>query len=70
MINLGIPVIPYMMREIEKGDSELIPAVSYLTDGDISEDASPTECIQQWNNDKEKWTINFEDINANENQEL
>jgi len=68
MINLGIPVIPYMMREIEKGDSGLVPAVSYLTDGEISEETSPTECIRWWNENKEKWTIKFDDNELNDNK--
>jgi len=69
MINLGIPVIPYMIKEIEKGDSGLVPAVSYLTDGEIGEDASPVECIQWWNSNREKWIIKFGDSDSNKNQE-
>jgi len=69
MVNLGIPVIPYMIREIKNGDSNLIPAISYLTDGEIKEDASPEECINWWANNKEKWTIKFGDIESNESAE-
>jgi hypothetical protein len=70
MINLGLPVLPFMIKEIEKGDSGLIPAVSYLTDGDISEEASRGECIQRWNNIKEKWTIKFDHNGASRNADI
>jgi hypothetical protein len=69
MINLGLPVIPLMIEKLENGDNDLLPAISVLTDGEISEDASPTECIQQWNNNKEKWTIKFNESESNENRD-
>jgi hypothetical protein len=70
MTNLGLPVLPFMIEEIEKGDSRLMPAVSYLTDGDISDQASRGECIQRWNNIKKKWTIKFDDNGASRNADI
>ena len=61
MINLGLPVIPFMISEIEDGDSDLVAAISHLTDGEIKNDASPKECSNWWNNSKERWTIKFDD---------
>jgi hypothetical protein len=69
MINLGLPVLPLMIEKLENGDKNLIPAISNLTDSEISVDASAIECITSWNSIRGKWTIKFDDGELNENKE-
>lgn len=57
MIDLGVAALPYMIEKIEKGDKELISAVSYLTGGEVKTDAKTSECVEWWKKNKEKWTI-------------
>jgi hypothetical protein len=61
MTNLGIPVIPFIVEKLEDGDSSLVSAISCLTDGEISKDASSKECKNWWDKNREKWTIKFDD---------
>jgi len=70
MVNLGLPVIPYMINRIENGDSGLIPAVSQLVDGEIKEDISPKECADWWYSNRDRWTINFQNIEINKSDIL
>jgi hypothetical protein len=60
MINLGIPVIPFMMGKLDNGDRDLVSAISYLTDGEIKKDTSPKECINWRKSSSEKWKIKFD----------
>ena len=61
MINLGLPVIPFMISKINDGDIEFVAAISQLTDGELKNDTSPLACRDWWNNNKERWTIIFDD---------
>ncbi len=54
---LGIAALPYMVEYVEQGDSDLINAISELTEGAITESTKPSECVDWWNKNEEKWTI-------------
>jgi len=57
ILDLGIDAIPQLVEKISEGDSEFIDAISFLTDGELKSDASVSETVEWWNNNKEKWTI-------------
>ena len=59
MVDLGVTVLPSMMKRIERGDSALVAVVSYLTDGAIDHDATPQQCINWWQRNEKEWTIPF-----------
>jgi len=65
IVVLGIDAIPYLVEKISEGDSEFIDALSFLTDGDLKSDATASETVKWWYNNKEKWTI--PDIKINKN---
>ena len=55
--NLGIDALPYMVEKVKQGDTNLIPIISELADGEIKSTAKPAECIEWWQKNKEKWTL-------------
>ncbi len=55
--DLGITALPYMIEKIEQGDSELIPALSELTDGQVDKNVKKEECLSWWKKNKDKWTL-------------
>ncbi len=57
--NLGIQAIPYAIKKIRGGDTEMVPLLSELTGGETEKAASASECVSWWNSNKEKWTIPF-----------
>lgn len=57
MCDLGIDALPLIMQQIEKGDKELIPMASYLTDNNVKPDTKPSDCLNWWNNNKDEWTL-------------
>lgn len=57
IIELGIACIPLMIQKIEKGETDLIPLVSQLTDNSVKNDASAKEVLDWWKTNKDKWTI-------------
>jgi len=54
---LGIPALPSIVDKIEKGDNNLIPLVSYLTNNEIKENATAAECVAWWKANKDKWVL-------------
>ncbi len=54
---LGIAALPHMIKKIEQGDKELVPAFSYLIDAAVKKDASTLECVDWWKKNKDKWTL-------------
>lgn len=66
MQDLGIDAIPSFIEKIGKDDIDLIPALEYLTDGEVNQKeikvlstdkAKSKHCVDWWNKNKEKWTI-------------
>jgi len=55
--DLGIDVLPLLVEKVQKGDTDLIPAIAYLTDKKMPESATAAECISWWEANKEKWTL-------------
>jgi len=53
--NIGVFVLPYLIDEISKGESGLIPIVSKLSDEEISVDASADDCKYWWEKNKERF---------------
>jgi hypothetical protein len=62
MIELGVAALPYMIEKVGQGDVELVPAISELTDSKVNKDAKPTECLNWWKENKEKWIISFPEV--------
>jgi hypothetical protein len=56
---LGIPALPLLIEKIEQGETDLIPLVSQLVDKELPEDATQQQCLEWWDNNKDKWTIAF-----------
>jgi hypothetical protein len=56
---LGIAALPMIIEKVEKGDKELIPIVSKLTDSQVEENASIPQCTAWWRDNKQKWFIPF-----------
>jgi hypothetical protein len=57
MMDLGIFALPSMMTKIEQGNTEIISAVSELTDGKVDKNAQKTDCLDWWKKNKQKWLI-------------
>jgi hypothetical protein len=55
--DLGIDVLPLLVERVQKGDTDLIPAIAYLTDKKMPESATAAECVSWWAANKEKWTL-------------
>jgi len=55
--DLGIDILPLVVEKVKHGDANLIPVVSYLTDGKLPESAKPEECVSWWTANKDKWTL-------------
>jgi len=57
IVELGLEALPLMVDTMKKGSSDLVPALSRLTNRAVKEDAKPAECVQWWNDNKDKWTL-------------
>jgi hypothetical protein len=57
IVDLGLEALPLMVETMKKGSSDLVPALSKLTNGAVSEDAKPAECVQWWKQNKGDWTL-------------
>ena len=55
--DLGIAALPLIIQKIEKGEADLIPLVSQLTDNKIKSDAQKKEVLDWWKSNKDKLTI-------------
>jgi hypothetical protein len=63
----GVLTLPYVMREIEKGDESLIPFVSEMTAAgsrretrtgrELPANANREDCLKWWEANKDRWTI-------------
>ncbi|NLW49353.1 MAG: hypothetical protein GXY85_00735, partial [Candidatus Brocadiaceae bacterium] len=54
---LGVWALPLMIEKVREGDGDLIASVSYLTDGALPADATPRECLDWWEANREHWTV-------------
>lgn len=63
--DLGIATLPYVMEKIQQGEIELIPIVSYLTDDAVKKDLTPSECVEWWNKNKDKWILPPVEVDKN-----
>ncbi len=68
MLDLGIAALPYMTEKVEQGDTELIPAISVLTDGKVKKDTKQSECLDWWKKNREKWLIPFPETKIENDQ--
>lgn len=55
--DLGIAALPCLVERIGRGAAELVPVVSYLTDGAVKSDATSKECAAWWEQHKQDWTL-------------
>jgi hypothetical protein len=58
--DLGIAALPYMMEKVKAGETALMPAIAYLTDGAVPADSDSEACLAWWEENRERWTIPFE----------
>ncbi len=61
--DLGIPALPLMVEKVREGESQFIPLISRLTDDELNKTATQAECLDWWENNKDKWVIPFPDAN-------
>jgi hypothetical protein len=59
IMGLGIAALPYMIDKVNQGDIHMISSISELTGGQLKKNATKTECLVWWNNNKQKWLITF-----------
>ena len=56
--DLGLPVLPFLVDKIEKGKTELLPMVKWLTDGRVpTEKLTPANIRVWWEENKDQWTL-------------
>ncbi len=56
--DLGLLVLPWLVDEIEAGDTGLIPVVQWLTDKQVSIDQLTPDTIRDWwENNRDRWTL-------------
>ena len=66
--DLGIVALPLLIEKARKGDRDVIPAILYLSDGEVvgdsgatsgrrKRDPSPSECVAWWEKHGEKWVL-------------
>ena len=54
---LGVVALPLIIEKIEKGETDLTPLVSQLTNNKVKSDAEAKEVLNWWKENKERWTI-------------
>jgi len=59
MTDLGISALPSMMEKVEQGDTNLVSAISELTEGKVNKNAKKSDCLNWWQNNKQKWLMPF-----------
>ena len=67
MIDLGVAALPNMMQKVELGGTDLIPAISELTDGKVQKKATASACLAWWERNRKNWTIRFPECSDEEN---
>ncbi len=55
--NLGIAALPLIIEKIEKGEKDLTPLVSEITNNKVKSDAEAKEVLDWWKANKARWTI-------------
>ncbi len=55
--DLGIAALPCMIERVELGDTDVMPAMSALTDGELPAKANAATCLAWWAANKHKWTL-------------
>ena len=55
--HLGIDALPFLMEKIKDGDHEMIFVVSYLSNREVAEDATPEECLVWWAVNQDRFTL-------------
>jgi len=62
--NVGVAALPQVVKKAEQGDADLLPLLSYLTDGAVAEaaagDLTPAHAIAWWRENGAKWSIPFD----------
>jgi len=56
---LGIAALPIMIEKVKQGEKEFIPLIFKLTKGKVKTNATISECLAWWRDNKEKWLIPF-----------
>jgi hypothetical protein len=56
---LGIAALPMIIEKVRKGDKELIPIVSKLTNDQVDPNTSISKCFAWWRDNKQQWLIPF-----------
>ena len=54
---LGIAALPRLVEKVGRGEADLIPIMSYWTDGAVKADARPADCVAWWGQHKRDWTL-------------
>ncbi|NQT82735.1 hypothetical protein HQ563_06905 [bacterium] len=57
IVGLGTVALPHLVEKIREGHSELVPALSEVTDGQVGKDASAADCLDWWTKNKSRWTV-------------
>ncbi len=55
--DLGVPALPFIVKKIQEGDSDLVPALAYLTNNDVSSTATMAQIVSWWAENKDKLTL-------------
>ena len=55
--DLGLPALPLMIDKVRAGDTELVAAITYLTDGKLTQTASQEQCLGWWQANNKKYTL-------------
>jgi hypothetical protein len=57
MRDMGIIVLPLMVKKVEQGESDFIAAISELSDGKLAKNARASECLDWWKKNRQKWLL-------------
>jgi hypothetical protein len=57
LIDLGIAALPTMVQKVAAGDAGLVPAIAELTEEAIAPTAQPAQCLEWWEQERDKWSI-------------
>lgn len=54
--DLGIDALPLIVEQLRAGNMDLMPVMSYLTDGQCPT-TDRQQCVQWWDANRDKWTL-------------
>ncbi len=57
---LGIALVPQIMKTIEEGQDDYIPLLAEFTE-DLKPDSTKNDCLAWWEKNKNRWLVPFED---------